>query len=248
MARIRFDFEWRLTLFVVVLLPFLISLGFWQLGRADEKRILSANAVVQDAAPPLSENMLEDMGPTQLSGRKVRLQGDYLSQQFLLDNQIKHGRFGNDVVQLFLSATGRIYFVNRGWVPADPARQIPTVIPVKTTRSFVDGRIYIPPSQPYLLEADTLAKGSSPLTVQAVDIDALGALLPASNLEPYPYLIRLVSDDPSAFEASWPVVNISDAKHIGYAIQWFSMAFVLALVFIHRSSNVWAVLRGNTKD
>jgi surfeit locus 1 family protein len=248
MARIRFDFEWRLTLFVAVLLPFLVSLGFWQLGRADEKRILSANAVVQDAAPALTANMLDALSPDQLSGRKIRLQGAYLSQQFLLDNQIKRGRFGNDVVQLFEDTAGRVYFVNRGWVPADPARQTPTVVPPSPPVSFIEGRIYIPPSQPYVLEADTLASGRSPLTVQALDIAALSSAMPAQMLPTYPYLIRLLSDDASAFDASWPVVNISDAKHIGYAIQWFTMAFVLALLFIHRSSNIWAVLCGKAEE
>lgn len=248
MARIRFDFEWRLTLFVAVLLPFLISLGFWQLGRADEKRHLSANAMLQDAASPLGEKALGDLSPDQLSGRKVRLQGDYLPQQFLLDNQIKNGRFGNDVVQLFQSDTGRLYFVNRGWVPADPARQVPTVIPESPQVSSIDGRIYVPPSQPYLLAADTLTLKRWPITVQALDIDALSAVMPAESAQPFPYLVRLLSDDASAFDASWPVVNISDAKHIGYAIQWFSMAFVLALLFIHRSSNIWAVLRGKAED
>jgi|SaaInl74LU_5_DNA_1037368.scaffolds.fasta_scaffold06097_5 cytochrome oxidase assembly protein ShyY1 len=248
MARIRFDFEWRLTLFVVVLLPFLVGLGFWQLGRADEKRILSANAIAQDAAEALSVNELDKLEPDQLLGRKVRMHGHYLAQQFLLDNQIKRSRFGNDVVQLFQDMSGRIYFVNRGWVPADPARQAATAIPATPPVKFIEGRIYIPPSQPYLLEADTLEAGRSPLTVQALDIAALSGLVTAGDQAPYPYLVRLLAEDPSAFDASWPVVNISDAKHMGYAIQWFSMAFVLSLLFIHRSSNLWAVLRGNTED
>ncbi len=248
MARIHFDFEWRLTLFVALLLPFLVSLGFWQLGRADEKRMLSNSAVAQDLAPPLTADKLDGLSSEQLSGRKVRLHGDYLSQQFLLDNQIKQGRFGNDVVQLFQDIAGRIYFVNRGWVPADPARQHATVIPVRPHVSSIEGRIYVPPSKPYILKVDTLVDGHSPQTVQALDIETLSGFVTANHQTPYPYLVRLLSDDASAFDASWPIVNISDAKHIGYAIQWFSMAFVLALLFIHRSSNIWAVLRGKAED
>ena len=247
MARLRFDFEWRLTLFVAVLLPFLISLGFWQLGRAEEKRTLSATALARDASDSLSAEQLEALDPGDLSGRKVRLQGRFLNHQYLLDNQIKQGRFGNDVIQLFQGDQGRLYFVNRGWVPADPARQSPTVVPSGGEVSFIEGRVYIPPSQPYLLAPDALKTGGSPWTIQAVDLPTLRQTLGERQDAAYPYLIRLVSEDMSAFDASWPVVNISDAKHTGYAIQWFCMAAVLALLFIHRSTNAWALISGRTE-
>lgn len=245
--RLRFEFEWRLTLFVVIALPVFLALGFWQLGRADEKRILSANAIARDSAPALTSAQLSDLPATEVSGRKVTLYGEYLPRVFLLDNQIKNGRFGNDVVQLFRSETQQHYFVNRGWVPADPSRQEPTVIPSRAAVTSIEARIYIPPGKPYLLATDTLDADASVTTIQAIDVEALSTLF-ASSASVYPHLLRLVADDPSAFDASWPVVNISDAKHIGYAIQWFSMAFVLALLFLHRSSNVWTLLRGNNED
>ncbi|EGG28818.1 Cytochrome oxidase biogenesis protein Surf1, facilitates heme A insertion [Aequoribacter fuscus] len=247
MPRLRFDFEWRLTLFVVVALPIFLALGFWQLGRADEKRTLAANAAVKDAAPALAPEELTGLDTDDLSGRKIRVSGSYLPRVFLLDNQIKSGRFGNDVVQLFRAENNQVYFVNRGWVPADPARQRPTQIPQRPTVTAIEGRIYVPPGKPYLLEPDTLDASSPLVTIQSVDIESLSTLVIGGS-EVFPHLVRLLSDDPTAFDASWPVVNISDAKHLGYAIQWFSMAFVLALLFIHRSSNVWALLRGNNED
>ena len=42
MTGLRIDFEWRITLFTVILVPALIMLGFWQLSRADEKEVLGA--------------------------------------------------------------------------------------------------------------------------------------------------------------------------------------------------------------
>jgi len=47
-------------------------------------------------------------------------------------------------------------------------------------------------------------------------------------------------------EAGWPVVNVSPAKHRGYAVQWFTMAAALIVFFVFRSSNLWALLRGKT--
>ena len=39
-SNLQFDFEWRTSLAVVLLLPLLLALGAWQLQRADEKREL----------------------------------------------------------------------------------------------------------------------------------------------------------------------------------------------------------------
>jgi surfeit locus 1 family protein len=38
-----FDFEWRITLFTLVMAPLMIGLGFWQLQRAEEKATLAAS-------------------------------------------------------------------------------------------------------------------------------------------------------------------------------------------------------------
>ena len=52
-------------------------------------------------------------------------------------------------------------------------------------------------------------------------------------------------------QADWQVVNVSPAKHRGYAVQWFSMAAVLALLYLARSTNLWQMMKGSltgTKD
>ncbi len=40
------------------------------------------------------------------------------------------------------------------------------------------------------------------------------------------------------------MVNVSPAKHRGYAVQWFTMAVVLLIFFFLRSSNIWQLLGG----
>ena len=40
-ARFRFEPEWRITLFTLVLVPAMVGLGFWLLQRAGEKAILA---------------------------------------------------------------------------------------------------------------------------------------------------------------------------------------------------------------
>ena len=121
---LKFDFEWRLTAFVVVMVPILIGFGFWQLDRAEEKRVLMQQAIDRQQALPLNgAKAMSKLSDSDLNGMPITLEGAFLSPQFLLDNQIKRGRFGNDVIQVFQDETGGLFFVNRGWVPADPSRQ-----------------------------------------------------------------------------------------------------------------------------
>ena len=51
-AGFRFDAEWRITLFTVLMTPFLFGLGVWQLERADEKATLAALYAQRQQEPP----------------------------------------------------------------------------------------------------------------------------------------------------------------------------------------------------
>ena len=57
-----------------------------------------------------------------------------------------------------------------------------------------------------------------------------------------PYSLRINAGQPGALEVAWQVVNVSPAKHRGYAVQWFTMATVLALIYLLRCSNLWQLL------
>jgi len=77
-------FEWRLTVFTLLLFPGLLYLGFWQLDRAEEKRELALrNAQRQDMVAlshrelfqPPAQTALSASELTQLADRKVSVAG-----------------------------------------------------------------------------------------------------------------------------------------------------------------------------
>jgi cytochrome oxidase assembly protein ShyY1 len=83
--------------------------------------------------------------------------------------------------------------------------------------------------------------------VQSVSSPALQALLSAGLSEPlFPWELRLAPDQPGGFRRDWPVVNVSPEKHRGYALQWFTMAAALLLLFVFRSSNLLSLVRGQS--
>jgi cytochrome oxidase assembly protein ShyY1 len=49
--------------------------------------------------------------------------------------------------------------------------------------------------------------------------------------------------DVPGVDVDWQLVNTSPDKHRAYAVQWFTMAVVLLVFFLLRSSNLWQLLR-----
>jgi surfeit locus 1 family protein len=243
----RFDPEWRITLFTVVLIPLMVGLGFWQLQRAEEKAALSASWEQRQAEGPVALSELWSEPPGSLAYRPVKLSGTFLQDQyFLLDNKIHGGRFGYEVVAILqLSGNGGTVLVNRGWIAGDPARLELPQVPVVAGQAELTGHVYVAPGAPYLLAEQQLQSGW-PKRIQALEMDKLAAPVNnASGGKLFPYPIRIDAGRPGALLVDWKVVNISPQKHQGYAVQWFSMATVLFIFYLLRCSNLFQLITGS---
>ena len=105
------------TLFVLISLPILLSLGIWQLHRADYKRRLLAQYRTQPKTPL----QLKDIPPQPLANleyRQIKVTDRYdNAHQILIDNKISHHRVGYEVLTPFIPDHGnRVLVVNRGWI------------------------------------------------------------------------------------------------------------------------------------
>ncbi len=244
-AAFRFRPEWRISLATAILLPALIGLGFWQLQRAEEKQRIAATFDQRRAASPVALEELEGLAPEELAYRPVALRGSFRpGRYFLLDNRVRRGRYGNEVIAVFDLSGGGSALLNRGWVPADPTRRELPEVSAPAGEVRVTGYVYVPPGDPYLLQDQVLEPGSGwPMRIQALQPGRLARALDGESL--FPYSVRSDAGQPGALEAEWPVVNATPQRHRGYAVQWFSMAAVLALFYLFRSSNLRALLRGD---
>src|SRR5690606_5018678 len=118
----RYRFDWKLTLMCLLLLPLLLRLGFWQLSREEEKRELQALYEERLQRLPVPLESL-DAG-SDLQYVPVSIQGRFdNSRYFLLDNRVHEGRVGYEAIVPFLSSSGLVVFVNRGWLPGTGDRQ-----------------------------------------------------------------------------------------------------------------------------
>jgi len=251
LGKLVFSLEWRLTVFTMVLCPCLVALGFWQLERAEDKRLLSTQYVQRMAQPPMALAQAIDIAqnnPLAINDRRIDFVGEASEPDYLLlDNRIRQGRFGYEVIAFIQSEDYRIP-LNLGWVAGDPARQsLPTIALAGGPREW-RGRIYAPRERAYVLDQELPPK-SLPAVIQAYEAPDYAQSMPAVLGAPLaPFLVRIDPTHPEALVADWPVINQSAEKHTGYAVQWFTMAGVLCVAFLLRSSNVGALLLGGQRS
>ncbi len=211
-----------MTLFVVIFLPLLVSLGFWQLDRGAEKRGLENDYLKQLTKLPIRVGGAAEMAPFQ----RVRLVGKYGQEVFLLDNQVVDGQPGYWVVQTFADDNQHLYLVNRGYLAAPKHRdQLPAVLtPAEKTTAVAVVWPYtglIP-----VLDDDIWVEGW-PKRVQRLDIQRMARITGSVPAE-----LRLEPGQGSVFRAAPFAEVLNDSIHLGYAATWFGLAGVLLTGYI----------------
>jgi cytochrome oxidase assembly protein ShyY1 len=231
----NYTFDWKLSLFTLLLFPVMIKLGFWQLLREQEKLNLQAIYNERQAAPAIeisAVNWADD-----LQYLSVQLSGEFDNEHnFLLDNKINAGRVGFEVISPFRSNDGERIFINRGWVPQGKYRtDIPLVDRIEG-QVELKATVYVPLGEQVLLGEDALSQ-SWPRLIQSLDPQYLSEQLKQAEDETlFPYSVRLLENMPGVLVRNWPVISTKPEKHKGYAVQWFLMASVLLGLYLYVST------------
>ncbi len=241
----HFQFDWRLLLLLIIFLPTMISLGFWQLRRADENRALIDSAAEKRQQKPVAfeELHIADLENDVATGRftawqhlPVTLHGRWATEVFLFEDQVEGGRNGYHIIGVMVLANGERILVNRGWTLAPSLRSKLPDYPSVVNNVEETGELYITPN--ILGDGPVFAEAGWPRRIGALQIASLEKELGSTLL---PFMVRLHEGSPSALTAHWPVVNIAPEKNIAYAIQWFGMSFALVacyLAFSFRRTNI----------
>ncbi|MFY1665772.1 SURF1 family protein [Pseudomonas sp. Pseu.R1] len=219
------------TLVVLVLLPVLISLGFWQLGRGEEKRVMLAHYAERRAAPPMSAELLPSA--VDPAYRRVQLRGTFdADHSLLLDNSTRQGKAGVELIQPFHDQPSGLWLmINRGWLPW-PDRRTPPVFDTPSEPLNLDAWVYVAPGATFQLHPDA-QNGAWPKLLTAIDP---AKVWPELDREGFAYELRLEAG-PAAYRTDWPVVAMGPEKHVGYAVQWFAMATALVGLYLYLSFN-----------
>jgi cytochrome oxidase assembly protein ShyY1 len=222
-----------LALSVVTLLSLLfISLGHWQLKRAQFKRDLQQDFNSRSIAKPLTLAQISDTD--NLHFRPLIVKGKFDNQHIiLLDNQFYRHQLGYYVLTLFIPDNNkRLLLVNRGWIAAPSERKAIPAIPAVNGEYDLQGTIKIPDKIKFKLsrQAEDFAQSDRQiLRIETLEI---------SNLEQYigkplyPFIMLLNAGQTGSFTCDWQPVELKPYIHTGYALQWFAFAITLLAAFV----------------
>ena len=225
-------FEKTPTLTYLCLLSLLITLGIWQLGRSEEKRLFikqQEQGLASSEIIPLSTAIEDNVDV--LRYKKVQATGHYdQAHQFLIDNQINSGKVGYFVLTPFvLQGESKAVLVNRGWVPLNQDRSVLPDVEIKNEQTIVTGRINRFPSVGIKLAGAEIPSEGWPSVLQVADSQILAKKLAYSL---FSFQIELDKDQSEGFKREWqtPTVMLPE-QHTAYAVQWFGLALTLTLLF-----------------
>lgn len=201
-----------------------IGLGNWQAGRAADKRALGAQLERALAAPPL-EVAAERIDPKDVVMRYVAARGRFVEEHTIyLDNKLRRGRPGYEVVTP-LRLDGICVLVNRGWLAAGRTRDVLPVVSTPREEVRVEGLAL--ERLPHALEL-----GAAPGRAKVRQNLDVASFEQETGLRFQPIVIEQHSAAPDGLVREWPRPDAGVEKHQSYALQWYSLAGLAAVLFV----------------
>lgn len=236
--KFQWQWNWKILLFAVLFFPLTLRLGFWQLSRADEKQALLDIHQQRVAAPLVDLAEVPDMGDRQYL--RVTVNGQYDNRAtLLLDNRVRRGRPGYEVISVFRPAVeGAAILVNRGWIAGSLDRSVLPEVELVESSVTLSGYLYRSPGKQVMLGADPWQADKPLQIIQNAAPEVVSGRFGETF---YDYSLRLDAKAPGALQTGWHVVNVRPEKHMGYAVQWFAMAILLVLLTVLANSNLGAL-------
>ena len=214
-----------------------VVLGFWQLGRLEERR--ASNAVLSSrlAREPVSLDEVRDAlqpvegveaDPSYYEFTRVTARGVLADTgRVLVRSQVVGGQAGAHAVFPLELEDGRAVLVNVGWFPlgVDPGPAAGLFPP--SGRIEVTGLLRADQRRPAFGRRE--AEGYLE-TVARVDI---GRIQEQVDLPLLPFWIQLIGpDDPQRLPVPAPAPEVDEGSHLSYAVQWFSFGSIALIGYV----------------
>lgn len=217
-----------ITLAALLAMGLTAALGRWQLQRAADKEALQARMDSHSERELVQASTLQaSADPLGLVHHHARLRGQWVPEHTVyLDNRQMNAKVGFYVLTpLRLEGSQQAILVQRGWAPRNfVARDKLPEVQTPPGTVTLEGRIAPPPSKLFEL--------GSPATTairQNLDIEQFRE---QSRLPLMPVMLTQTGAPTEGLLREWPAVNLGIEKHYGYALQWFAMTLVIALLYL----------------
>ena len=213
------------SLLAIVFIGICLRAADWQYHRHQARSSFNSLIEANLDKPTLTENEIPELGKDAIAWRLIELKGSFDQQrEILVRNRYNNGQYGFGVVTLFVSDSGRNYWIDRGWVEPGPDALTPPKVPTVDTQeltilgrarygeieSQVSGTVFALPNPDGTV---TLQKWNN-----------------SEGIETEAFYVDLISTSKKEFNPEFPTLlpELSAGPHLAYTVQWLLFAiFVL---------------------
>jgi len=227
------QFQFKATLIpsivTVALLYIMISLGFWQLDRAEYKANVQSLIESKQGTATISLDSIAKEEENWLY-QPVFASGKFdLKHQIYLDNQVNNMVAGYSVFTPLKISNDLAILVNRGWLPVGDSRANLPDISVTTDALRIDGLLSHAPSKTLVLSENANDYLQWPVVLQYVDIMEIEKEL---DYKLMPMVIIMDQIKQTNLQPLPIRINMRSEKHTAYAFQWFGLSLTLFIIYI----------------
>ncbi len=220
------NFKSKILIFAIIFVPITISLGMWQIERANEKKLIIANydKLLVSAPIALQKNqMLNNWQP-------IETTGTYEDTVVYEDNAINNGKAGFKVYHLFRNDDGSFIFIHRGFIERNLIKNNLPEVEIPTEKKLIYGTTLFKQNNTFVKNIEE----SDSRIIQEFNASLLIDKYPMlKDKYLHPFLFNLDIRDVNKYQPIEKPVNMTASKHIGYAIQWFGLCAALIILTIY---------------
>lgn len=204
-----------------------VSLGFWQFARLEQSRTQIARITANyDSAPVALDSVLPTLENFDVSDswKQVTATGRYLEdEQILVRSRPLNGDVGFEVLTPLHTTDGRVFIVDRGWIPSGDTTAVASRVP-QPPMGDVTVIARLKPSEPALAGRDAV-DGTVPTIHLPMIRDLLVEQAPDAKIIIGAYGL-VVSESPAVTEMPTPATKpeLDEGPHLSYALQWLIFA------------------------
>jgi surfeit locus 1 family protein len=208
-----------------------VSLGLWQLDRAQQKTTSLAQFAENAMHMPLNGQLPDK------EFQAVEVRGRFLAErQILIENIVRDARVGYFVITPFQQSRDEpLLLINRGWL-AKPVQHeqrvtVHSQIDINDDVRTIRGRAGRLPRVGMRAGAGFEGAGDWPKNATYPTLDEVAAELGEELL---PFVLLLHMDEDDGFRRQWQPQQSGPMTNYGYAFQWFAMAVAVFCILVWR--------------
>lgn len=201
-----------------------VYLGYWQQGRAAEKRILQADFDQRSSQPAIV--LSASTRDPELRYRKAVAEGHWYPEgQIFIDNKVEAGQAGYYVVTpLKIADSNTLLLVNRGWIARAAGYPEPPIVDIPAGRIKAIGMLSVP--SPRFIELSTQTVENR--VWQNLTVERYRSI---TGLDVLPY-VMLARDSGTSLKSVSERPDARAEKHVEYMLTWYSLALTVVVLWL----------------